>query len=95
MIEQGLNGLRAKTGNLLAMQRCEVLKEMLHQQRYVITTFSQRRQMNRKNVESEKQILAKGALSDSGTQVDVSGRHHPQINLDWLAASNPFDLPLL
>src|SRR5207237_1661579 len=67
---------------------CETVNEVLDQQGNVFSSFTQRRHLNRKNVEPVKQVAPERARSDGSLQVAVSGSNHPNIISD---GSGPTD----
>src|SRR5258708_9338538 len=56
---------------------CETIDEVLDQQGNVFFSFSQRRNFNRENVETVKQVVAKCTFSDRSLQVTIGGGDHP------------------
>ena len=71
-----------------------------HQQRgdelaQVLATVAQRQQMEFKPAQPGQQVVAKGAGPDSGVEILVSGREHPDIHLDGRRRADRQDLTLL
>src|SRR6267154_4947399 len=74
---------------------CITIDEVLDQQGNVFSSFSQRRNLNRKNVETIKQIAAKCTLDDGSLQVAIGSGDHPRIRSDRLIATHTLKLSLL
>src|SRR6185369_2004719 len=74
---------------------CETIDEVLDQQGNVVSSFAQRRNFNRKNVETVKQIAAKCAVGDCSLQVAIGGGDDPRVRSDRLIATHTLKLPLL
>src|SRR6266403_691411 len=74
---------------------CEMMDEVLHQQRNVFSSFPQRRNLNGENVEAVKQIAAKCTRSDGSLQVAIGGSDDPHVSSNCLIATNTLKLPLL
>src|SRR4029077_2104359 len=66
----------------------ETIDEVLDQQGNVFASFSQRRNFNRKNVETVKQIATKCPLGDGSLRVAIGGGDDPRIGSDRLIATH-------
>ena len=60
-----------------------------------MSSFPQRRHLNRKNVEPVKQVAPEHARSDSSLQVAVSGGNHPNISSDGSSSTDTLKFVLL
>src|ERR1700682_1084947 len=69
--------------------------EVFDQQVNVFSSFPQRRNLNRKNIEAVKQIATKCTRSDGSLQVAIGGGYDPHVNADRLIATHPLKFPLL
>src|SRR5467141_2225944 len=69
--------------------------EVFDQQGNVFSSFPQRRNLNRKNIEAVKQIATKCTHSDGSLQVAIGGGYDPHISADRLIAAHTLKLPLL
>src|SRR3981081_1752513 len=69
--------------------------EVFNQQRNVISSFPQRRNLNRENVKPVKQIATKCIPGDGSFQVAIGSSDDPHVSLDRLIAAHAFKLPLL
>src|SRR5439155_21529446 len=74
---------------------CEMSDEGLDQQGNVFSSFPQRRNLNRKNVEAVKQIAAKCTSSDGSLQVAIGGGDDPYVSADKLIATHTLKLMFL
>src|SRR5712671_5359783 len=74
---------------------CEMMDEVLHQQRNVFSSFPQTRNLNGEHVEAVIQIAAKCTRSDGSLQVPIGGSDDPHISSNCLIATNTLKLPLL
>src|SRR6266550_5225206 len=73
----------------------ETIDEVLDQQGNVFSSFPQRRNLNRKNVEAVKQIAAKCTSSDGSLQVAIGGGDDPYVSADRLIATHTLKLTFL
>ena len=69
--------------------------EVLHEMRNVLPPLAQRRQAQRDDVQSVKQVFPERALAHRGPQVGIGGREHADVHGDRPLAAHPLDLPLL
>ena len=69
--------------------------EIIHQHRYVTLTFTQGWHVNRKNIQSIKQVHPKPPLANFPSQIFVGRRDYPHVRFDRAVAAEPFELPLL
>ena len=65
-------------------------QEMLHEQRDVFSAIAQRRDFNRNDIQSKKQVLAKTLFLDFVTKIFVSRRNHANINGACLIFTDAF-----
>src|ERR1700745_995488 len=68
---------------------------MLHQQRNVCGALSQRRNIDRENVNTVVEVAAKLILADHFFQVAVSSGHNPDVDFPFRGTAQPLDFPLL
>src|SRR5262245_64408692 len=68
---------------------------MLRQQRYVLATFSQRRQDNRDYVNPVEEILAKATFCHQPRQILIRGGYDPDVRLQFLQSTHPPKASLL
>ena len=78
-----------------AVVRGKLGQEMFHEERNVVATLAQRRQLNRNHVQAIEQIFAKRAGRDHPGEVRVRGGNHTHIHLDRLIVADALELPLL
>src|SRR6267142_204334 len=69
--------------------------KVFDQQGNVFSSFPQRWNLNRKNIETVKQVATKCASSDGSLQVPIGGGDDPHVNADRLIATHTLKLPLL
>src|SRR6267378_7006950 len=69
--------------------------EVFDQQGNVFSSFPQRRNLDREDVKTVKQIAAKCTRCDSRLQIAVGGGDDPHIGSDRLIAAHTLKLPLL
>jgi hypothetical protein len=74
---------------------CEMTDEVFDQQANVFSSFPQWRNLNRKNVETIKQIATKCTRGDGSLQVAIGGGNDPHVRSDRLIATHTLKLPLL
>ncbi len=67
----------------------------VYQPRNIFRPFSQRRQMNRQNIEPVIQVGPKPSLFDHLLQILICGGDDPDVDRDYLVAPYAHDLPLL
>src|SRR6266568_2706214 len=83
-----IQSLLVNPADALSCFSSETIDEVLDQQGNVFSSFSQRRNLNRENVETIKQIAAKCALDDGSLQVAIGSGDHPRIRSDRLIATH-------
>ena len=71
------------------------MQEILDQHQDVVFPFSEGRCLDRKDVQTIKQVLPEGPAVDGGLQVTIRGGDEPNVDTDGLRASNPFEFPFL
>src|SRR5260370_17609828 len=71
------------------------IDKIFHQQRNIISSFSKRRNSNRKNLEPIKQITTEGPAGHGCVQVTIRGGDDANVDLDGLCASHPLEFPFL
>ena len=68
---------------------------MLHEERDVVATLAQRRQLHRNHVQPVVEILAKRALGHHPGEVGMRGGDHADIDLDRVRVADALELALL
>src|SRR5712671_2371263 len=92
---QKVQSLLVNPADALACFSRKTVDEVLDQQENVFFSFPQRRNLNRKNVETVKQIAAKCPLGDGSVQIAIGSGDNPRIRSDRLIAAHTLKLPLL
>ncbi len=95
VLDERLHRVRRNRTNVLSKLAIEQLDEVFHQDRDVIRTIAQRRQLNRENVQPIEQVLTKLALLDEQFQVSVCRGDHAHVNLHRLIASHSLERAVL
>src|ERR1700730_13758614 len=90
-----VQSLLVHPADALSCLSCETVDEVLDEQGNVFFSFSQRRNLNRKNIEAVKQIAPKRTLSDGSLQVAIGGGDDSRVRSDRLVATHTLKLPLL
>jgi hypothetical protein len=72
-----------------------MIDEKFDQQGNVFSSFPQRRNLNRKDVETVKQIATKGTRSDGSFQIAIGGSDDPHVSSNTLIAAHTLKLSLL
>ncbi|MNE39773.1 hypothetical protein D3C80_1337420 [compost metagenome] len=93
--QQDLQRAHGQAHRGAAVFLAKTLEEGIDQQRYVIATLAQGRQGDGVDVEPVEQVFTECAVRHGLAQVDVGGRDDPHIDLDAVAATDPFDFPFL
>src|SRR5579862_3973730 len=70
-------------------------QEMAEQQRYFRSAFSQRRNMNRENIQTVIKVFAETARAHRFFYVHIRSREHSYINVHHCASTEPGVLPVL
>src|SRR5262249_4656181 len=70
-------------------------EQRVSQQDDVLTTLTQRRQLDRDDGQPKVEVLAEAASANLGLEVLVRRCNDTCVDLDPIPAANPFDLPLL
>src|SRR5260370_14573696 len=73
----------------------EAVNEVLDKQGNVCCAIAQRRHLNRHDIQSVKEILAKLAFGHERVQITMGGRQHSYVNGNWPVTANTFDLTFL
>src|SRR5207245_5624402 len=92
---EALHHRRRDRLNLLLHFLCELLDEISHQQGNVFATLSQRRDADRKHIQTVKQIAAKFTIRDHLLQVSVGRSDKPNIDASRVRAAQAFEFALL
>src|SRR5580704_11448548 len=71
------------------------IDEVLNQHGNVLLPFTQRRHLNRENVEPVKEIAPERARSDGRFQIAVSSGNHPNIRSDGSSSTDTTELVFL
>ena len=79
----------------MPFSRGVLLDEVVDERRDVLLALAQRRELDRDDVQPVEEVLAEASLLDGAPQVDVGGRHDPDVHLDGLDAAEPHELALL
>src|SRR5579863_6156197 len=69
--------------------------EVLDEQQDILSPVPERRHLNRKHVESIKEISAKASIGHGGCQVTVGRRDHSNVDLDRLRSSDSLKFSFL
>src|SRR6266699_4979798 len=72
-----------------------MVDEVFDQQGNVFSSFPQRRNLNRKDVETVKQVATKRTCCDGSLQVAVGGGDEPHVSADRLIATHALKLMFL
>ena len=93
-----LQGARDRVGERLDRSvhyTRKTVRQVLSQQRDVITPFAQRRQRDRKHVQPVVQVVAKAVLPDFLGEIAIGRGHHTHVNIDGARAAQSLELPFL
>src|ERR1700752_1172037 len=90
-----LEGLLVYVPYVLTRLARVAIDEVFHQQRDVLFSFSERRYLDRENMQPIKQIAAERPSADSGLQVTVCGGDQSHVSGDSMTAADTFKLMLL
>src|SRR5260370_24614310 len=71
------------------------IDEVLNQQANVFLPFTQRRHLNRENVEPVKEVIPERARSDGRFQIAVRSGNHPNIRSDGSSSTDTTELVFL
>src|SRR5262249_49347831 len=71
------------------------LHEIFDQELEILLSFSERRHLNRKHIESIKKVLAKGSIGYRRLQVTIRCCDNANINMDRLSSPDAFQFPFL
>src|SRR5580765_3716284 len=71
------------------------IDKIFHQQSNILSSFPKRRNLNRKNLESIKQITPEGPAGRGCVQVTIRGGDDTNVDPDRLGASDPLEFPFL
>ncbi len=71
------------------------LDEVRYKSRYILAAFSQRRQLDRKDIQAKVEITAEFTISYHPCQVAVGSGYEPNIHMVSLAAAQAFEFLLL
>ena len=72
-----------------------LLQEVIKQHRDVFATLAQRRHVDRKNIDSIIEIVAKASVTDHRAQIPIGGRDHAHINWNFEGAAHAANAALL
>src|SRR5579863_6462341 len=81
--------------NCLPHPAAEMMYEVPYQQRYVLRTFSERRDSNREHVQSVVEIRPELLLVRHRSQVSIGGRDQPRVAAKSPAPAEPFEFTFL
>jgi hypothetical protein len=73
----------------------QLLDEVGDQERDVLAPVTERRQVDRDDVQAVEEILAQHAVGDRAAQIAVGGRHQAHVDLHVPRVAHPADLALL
>src|SRR5947207_486788 len=92
---EALHRRRRDRPDLLLHFLSELLDEITHQQGNVFATLSQRRDADRKYIQTVEQIAAKFTIRDHLLQVSVGRSDKPDIDSSRVRAAQAFEFALL
>src|SRR5208283_3888602 len=84
---KGLHGFGRNAGYRLPHSAAQTGNEMLDEERNVLAALAQGWHLDRENIESIEQVLAKGPLTNHFAQVPVGGRNQTRIDMNGAGAS--------
>src|SRR2546421_6908970 len=70
------------------------IDQVFDQQGNVVDALTERRDLNRENIEPVEQVLSEGAFSHRYSQVGVCSRDYSYVYGNCLTATNSFEFPL-
>ena len=73
--------VRQKFNDRIFADPFPVLQHVLHKKGHVFDTPSKRRNPNRKNIQSIKEVLSKVAFADEDVEIAIGRGYHPNIEL--------------
>src|SRR5438034_4453254 len=73
--------------DVLARFSCVAIDKIFHQQSNILSSFSKRRNLNRKNPEPIKQITPEGSAGYRSIQITIGGGDHTNVDLNGLRRS--------
>src|SRR5206468_12116237 len=79
--------------DFLASRLSVTIDQVFDQQGNVVHALTERRSLNRENIEPVEQVLSEGAFRHRYTQVRVCGREYSYVHLNCLTATNSFEFP--
>src|SRR5688572_27205352 len=71
------------------------MQEIFDQRQDVVFPFSERRCLDRKHVQTIKQVLTESPRHNGGLQITIRGGDEPNVDADGLRSSNTFEFPFL
>src|SRR5215470_16405707 len=92
---QQVQGLLIYLTDLLSDLPRVAVNKILYQQRNILLTFAQRRNLDGKDVKPVKEVAAESSSGYGGLQVSVCGGNDANIAGDGTAAADPFEFPFL
>src|SRR3984885_5552100 len=95
VMNQSLHRFRGNRIDRLAHSSCGLLYKMLHQQRNILRTFPQGRNVDRKHIQAIIEIAAKLLVQDHSFQVTMGRGHNAHICFLCPRATQPLKFPLL
>ncbi len=95
VFHEGPHRVRLDAEHFLAEPRVVFFEKMRDEQRNVLLSFPQGRQMNVNNVQSIEEVLSKQSLLNSRSQILIGGGHEPHLHLGGGDAAHPFELAFL
>src|SRR5258707_10768481 len=81
--------------NVLAGPFREAPDEILHEQRNIFRSFTQRRNRDWEDIQPVEKILAESSGSDSGLEVTIGCRDQANVYLDRMITAHPLEFALL
>src|SRR5207245_8304766 len=93
--DQHLEGFAGQSLDGFLLRRGMPVKQILDDQRYVLDPFTERRDMEGKDIEPVEQVLAELPLDDERLQILVGGADDPDVHLDVLVPTHPLEFPFL
>jgi hypothetical protein len=81
--------------NLPAYPPAKKLDKVRYEGGYILAALSQRRQLDRKDIQAKVEVTAKLAISHHPRQIAMGGSHEPHIHLVSPAAAEAFEFLFL
>src|SRR5438552_2009179 len=89
------HGLRRDAANAFPQCGADLLDEMRHENRNVLTPFAQGWELNRDDVQTIEEILSKDSVRDRARELAIRGGDQSDVDSDVADVADPPDLSLL